>query len=314
MLFRSNTSSTYYFWTNDKDFYNQNLISQSTIATTLGTADNTPLYTALVDLFPTTIVKRYKVFLDENSDSLNQLKTIDTGKYRNDRGYEFLYVTLDSNQLESGEIPVDSTASVYSDYWEENYSYQNGFSLESSYKRYYNNINEMLDVVNPDLPRMEHVSFVGGSLIFNEGRKDGNYNAYKLNYHQTYGVESMNTLWGQVLGFQIDGGFYANRFMNLSLLTNYTWGELTYSKLPTGGDNFVVNPQRMYQITNSFFTIGTGLNVKIKLSALYLVATGGYQWDISDGRWNYEGEYINSIGKLKMNGGYFELGVGFNVK
>lgn len=309
-----NLPNTYYFWINVKDFFNQNLIPKSSIESTLDVKDDMPLYSTLVDLFPKVEVNRYRVMFDANSDSLNLLKKSELQKYGTDDSFQMLFVQIDSTEinLDPEYSAVDSTVSLDNEIESVYYEAKKSFSIESSYKRFYNNINEMLEIVNPGMTEMQHISFVGGSLVFNEVRNDGNKNAYKINYHQTYSPESLNQFWGQMIGFQIDGGLYANRFMDLSLLTNYTLGEFTYTKLPSGGDNFVVNPQRLYQISNSFFTVGTGLNLRVKLSVLYMFATGGYQWDLSDGRWKYEGEFINSLGKLKMNGGYFELGVGLN--
>ena len=329
-------ANNYIILVNNEDFYNLKLSAPKKMYDN-GSKFRTNLYTTLIDLYSSKSVKRYLYRTSsKQNDSTN---TIDSNAIPDD--YVDVNIDLDVKLLQSDTsnlelvyVNKDSIVSLYQDsavgnlseydtsaylatpVVEEGETYhpkEKRIVLESSYKRCYNNINEMLDIIKPTEPRMEHISFVGGSVGISNIRSDGNENVYKFNYHQTYGVESLNNFWGHLIGFQIDGGLYRNKFMNLAFLTNYTYGEFTITKEPSGGDVFVVNPQKLYQVKNSFFTIASGLDLKVNLSAIYVHATGGYQWDLSDGRWKYEGNYVNSLGKLKMNGGYFELGLGFNI-
>ncbi len=323
-------TNTYIILVNNEDFYNHQLLPRKILSDDQFRVYDC-LYTTLKDLYPSKAVDRY-LFRSSYMlpDSINQL---DSNDALNDYlDVEFKLIKMDTVNIHVMYINKDSIVNLYQDsgiveftesdttayedsefVGEANEGNYKRIVLESNYKRFYNNINEMVDIINPTEPRMEHISLVGGSIGFSKIRSDGNENVYKFNYHQTYGVESLNNFWGHLIGFQVDGGLYRNKFVNLAFLTNYTYGEFTITKTPAAGDIFVVNPQKLYQVKNSFFTIASGLNFKINLSAIYVHATGGYQWDLSDGRWEYEGNYVNSLGKLKMNGGYFELGVGFNV-
>lgn len=307
----------------DEDFYNKNLLPRKKAVEQKSTYLNV-LYTSLVELYPTKKIERHlfrstddliDTTWDDFYKEFSELLKIDTLNIKN------YYINTDSivNLFqESSEVELsENDSAAYATVVEEDeatyFRKDKRIVLESSYKRCYNNINEMLDIINPTEPRMQHISFVGGSVGVSTIRSDGNENVYKFNYHQTYGVESLSNFWGHLIGFQIDGGLYRNKFMNLAFLTNYTYGEFTITKEPGGGDIFIVNPQKLYQVKNSFFTLASGLDVKLNLSAIYVHATGGYQWDLSDGRWKYNGDYVNSLGKLKMSGGFFELGVGLNI-
>ena len=93
----------------------------------------------------------------------------------------------------------------------------------------------------------------------------------------------------------------------------FFWLRFTLSKKGSSTfDQFVLNPSEMYQVTNDGFLYGMGLNMKVALSAIYLRAEAGYQYDMSDSRWKYHGNQINSVGKMNATGGYFELGLGLN--
>ncbi len=285
------------------------------------------LYQTIKEIFPSTPVQRFMITVEKivvdsgvielNTDSLSVERELDLNDTSN---IEIVYVRLDSlaqktliEKIDHSDDSGRNEDAAMAEPVVEYYGVKSKFGLESSYSRFYNDIDEMLKIIQPIGDQMQHISFVGGAFFFQDKRGAGNLNTYRFGYQQTYGKESLDEFWGHTFGLQMDVGLYDSRFFGLSISTNYAYGDFTYTKSPLVADAFLTNPTKLYQIENSFFNVGTGLHLKLKLSELTFRASGGYQWDLTDGRWTLNGNFINSLGKMKTTGGFFEIGVGLNL-
>ncbi len=314
---------SYYFLLDKEEFDILNPSPKSAVEVSTGLG----LYQTLREIFPDIPVQRLmitgeKSVIDSTVSELNSDSfKVESELVLNDTsGIEIVYVFLDSSAQKTLKESSDQTEdghAIYDTAIAESdgrfYREKGNFGLESSYSRFYNNIEEISKIIQPVTKQMQHISFIGGSFYFQEKRDDGNLNTYRFHYQQTYANESLDEFWGHTFGLQMDIGIYDSRFFGVSFSTNYAYGEFTYTKSPIVQDPFLTNPTKLYQIENNFFNVGSGLNLKLRLSEFVLRASGGYLWDLTDERWTFGGNYINSLGKLNMTGGFFEIGVGLNL-
>ncbi len=280
--------------------------------------------TILNDLYPTVPVNRY-LFYSQTDTTLKDsaLNAYLFGDHPTDTmNICKILVANDTSNLENSDYLVDTAVEVNE---EENSFISKPFSFrsigfEANYSRWFNDIKSFKDVVDP-ANQIAHISTIGGSFTFQKGptitgarRYKSHATRYRVNYNQLYAKESVDWLWANQLGFSIENKLFETKFLSIYFGQNLSYYNFTLSKtIASPFDQFILNPSEMYQVNNSGFMYGVGLNMKIAVSALYMRLEGGYQYDMSDSRWAYKGNLINSVGTMSTTGGYFDLGIGLNM-
>ena len=309
----NDTSNKNYFLLLDDGHFYKELDSKAPVVS---------LRTILADLYPNVAVKR--VLFYENRDSI----------LTNAELHGILFHDIFTDTVGIVKIAyVDSTEAVYDsaaavEYTADSESENSfiskpfafrSFGFESVYSRWHNDIKSFKEVADPS-NQMNHISTIGCSFVIQDGptlsglRSYRSHNTrYRINYNQLFSNESIDNLWANQIGISIENKLFETNFLSIYLGNNLSYYNFTLSKtLSSPFDQFITNPSEMYQVTNDGFLYGMGLNMKVALSAIYLRAEAGYQYDMSDSRWQYHGNKINSVGKMNATGGYFELGLGLN--
>lgn len=302
----------YFFCVNEEYFYKERDSKAPVVS----------LRTILSDLYPKVPVNRFLFY--QNRDSILTNTEL--------HGVLFQDIYTDTvgivkiAYVDSTEVVYDSAAAV--EYTEDSESENSfiskpfafrSFGFESVYSRWYNDIKSFKEVADP-ANQISHISTIGGSFVIQDGptisgsRSYRSHNTrYRVNYNQLYAKESVNHLWANQFGFSIENKLFETKFMSIYMGQNFSYYTFTLSKmLGTTFDQFVLNPSEMYQVSNDGFLYGVGLNMKVGVGPVYFRGEAGYQYDMSDSRWEYHGSKINSVGKMNTTGGYFELGLGLN--
>lgn len=280
-----------------------------------------PLRTVLNDLYPTVQVNRYLYYsgidFSVKDSALNQVLFNDFG-IQDTLNIHKIQIASDAVVGEAAYL-VDTTVSVdENSFISKPFSFRS-FGFEANYSRWFNDIKSFKDVADP-ANQIAHISTIGGSFVIQDGPTLSGYRRnrssdvrFRFNYNQLFAKESVDWLWANQFGISIENKLFETNFLSIYLGNNLSYYNFTLSKtLSSPFDQFVTNPSEMYQITNDGFLYGIGINTKVALSAFYLRAEAGYQFDLSDSRWEYYGDKINSVGKMNATGGYFELGLGLN--
>jgi hypothetical protein len=280
-----------------------------------------PLRTVINDLYPTVPVNRYLYYSGIDSSvkdsALNQVLFDDFG-IQDTLNIQKIMIASDTAVGEEAYL-VDTTVSVdENSFISKPFSFRS-FGFEANYSRWFNDIKSFKDVADP-ANQIAHISTIGGSFVIQDGPTLSGYRSYRssdvrfrFNYNQLFAKESVNWLWANQFGISIENKLFETNFLSIYLGNNLSYYNFTLSKtLSSPFDQFITNPSEMYQVTNDGFLYGIGINTKVALSAIYLKAEAGYQFDLSDSRWEYYGDKINSVGKMNITGGYFELGLGLN--
>lgn len=281
-----------------------------------------PLRTVLKDLYPSVKVNRYLYYSGIDSSlkdsALNQVLFNGFGIHDTSNIYKIMIA--EDTAITEEDYLVDTAISVdENSFISKPFSFRT-FGFEANYSRWFNDIKSFKDVADPT-NQIAHISTIGGSFTFQDGPTlsgSRSYRSsdvrYRFNYNQLFAKESVDWLWANQFGFSIENKLFDTKFLSIYLGNNLSYYNFTLSKtIASPFDQFVLNPSEMYQVNKSGFMYGVGLNMKIAVSALYVRLEGGYQYDMSDNRWAYKGNLINSVGKMSTTGGYFDLGIGLNM-
>lgn len=300
----------YFFFVDEEHFYKERDSKAPVVS----------LRTILSDLYPKIPTNRFLFY--QNRDSISTNTEL--------HGVLFQDIFTDTVDIvkiayvDSTEVVYDSAAAVeYTEETENSFISKpfafRSFGFESVYSRWYNDIKSFKEVADP-ANQISHISTIGGSFVIQDGptisgsRSYRSHNTrYRINYNQLYAKESVNHLWANQFGFSIENKLFETKFMSIYIGQNFSYYTFTLSKmLGSTFDQFVLNPSEMYQVSNDGFLYGVGLNMKVGVGPVYFRGEAGYQYDMSDSRWEYHGSKINSVGKMNTTGGYFELGLGLN--
>lgn len=128
----------------------------------------------------------------------------------------------------------------------------------------------------------------------------------QFNYKNYYSMYQMN--------FQAGYNFIYRKHVKTAL--SGTMG-FSRQKLMIPGTNnsstFFTSFDKPKLFTNPATTMGVALSAYYDFTPFYVFANGGYQWDISNTRWIYQGDFTGDYGRLSNTSFYFSVGLGFSI-